>query len=254
MKKQQNEEEAGAAGTRAEEKKRKERRDKGRSLETPRDAVALRWLGEMYGVRLDQLQRLLGRMAQRETKEPGQVGLGTAERVVERWQRAGVVERRKYRFGEPAWVWLTRSGLRQLDLNFKYWEPPPNMQHYYWLNQVRLYLEGRRADIVWQPERGLKADMRGRVKLSGRTMHTVDAEVHTGKTVVAIEVELTAKKLVTTTAIVQALANGYPAILYFVSPKTRPTVERAVAALAPVQGKKFRIDDLTVTDEQPPRH
>jgi DNA-binding transcriptional regulator YhcF (GntR family) len=71
-------------------KERKERKDKGKVQVTRRDIWALDWIGEMSTVRVDQLQRLLGREAQADTKTEGELGTKTIERILRRWQRLGL--------------------------------------------------------------------------------------------------------------------------------------------------------------------
>jgi hypothetical protein len=141
------------------ERQRKERRDKGRTLITERDLKLLPWIGEQYAVRLDQLQKLLGRDAKRKTLEEGMVSATTAQRVVERWVELGFVEQQKFFYKEPAWLWVSRIGIRQLGLVYRYWEPTVTaLEHIYWINQVRLVVEGGRKGITWRSERELRHD------------------------------------------------------------------------------------------------
>src|SRR3712207_3703396 len=88
-----------------------QRSDKGRITLTSRDLSVLPWIGEQYSARLDQVAWLLGREAQRATQQPGLVGTTTAQRVVRRWQAAGVVKSKYLIAREPPWVYLTRKGL-----------------------------------------------------------------------------------------------------------------------------------------------
>lgn len=222
-----------------EKRERKERRDKGQIRLTPRDLSVLHWIGEQYGVRLDQLRRLLGRDAQRETKVEGLVAAGTAKRVVKRWRKAGLAERQKFFHKEPSWIWLTRKGLSQFELPYSFWEPNVvTLKHIYWVNQARLYIEKRRGrDILWWSERDIK-------QMRNSQGHYVDAEVEIDGNVVGLEVELTPKKLRDLKSILVSLAKEYTTIWYFTNSATRNMVERNIAKLPASSKRKFRIYDL----------
>ena len=105
---------------------------------TARDLWALRWIGEQYAVRLDQLSGLLGSRAGAETSLTGVLSERRTRRVVERWRHARLVETQKILHAQPGWVWLTRAGLRAIDLDVKYLAPRPMwLNHIYWCGQVR---------------------------------------------------------------------------------------------------------------------
>jgi hypothetical protein len=223
---------------------RKTRSDKGRTLITERDRAVLRWVGEMYGVSMDHLQILLGRDAQRETEFPGLVGHGTAKRVVERWKRAGLVHSQKYFYKKPSWVWLTRQGLQQFISPSRYWQPKMTMlDHFYWVNHVRLYIENRRGnEAIWRSERQLKL-----ARTPGEKKHLVDAEIEIQGSVIGLEVELTPKKIGTTREIMEGLAKEYSTIWYFTNQQTRALITRCVADFSESVSRKFRVYDLEDT-------
>ena len=237
-------EEAAEQPKAKERKERKERRDKGSLLLTPRDLATLRWIGEQYGVRVDQLQQLLGREPQRETKAQGIVAPGTALRVLDRWRRGGYVESRKLFLREPAWVWLTRKGLAQLGLTYRYWEPNvTTLQHVYWTNQVRLYVERRRGSgVLWKSERTLKPESQ---RAKGK--HYADAEIEIEEHTIAVEVELTLKRPADTIGIMQGLAEQYSTIWYFTLPATKNGVQQCISALPEKARRRFKIYDLADT-------
>src|SRR5690242_8449928 len=87
---------------------RKVRQDKGVMRWTERDLEALPWIGEQYAIRMDQLQALLGRWATEPTRVPGQLGIETVRKLVQRWKQAGLVESAVLVRNQPGWVWLTR--------------------------------------------------------------------------------------------------------------------------------------------------
>src|SRR3954469_10375921 len=85
-----------------------------RSFLTARDAEALGWIGEQYGVREDALRVLLGRWRRpgrgTQLRGSGALGYQAARDVVGRWERNGWVERRRL-FGGRVWVIPTARGL-----------------------------------------------------------------------------------------------------------------------------------------------
>ena len=234
------------AGTQEQEKKRKTRSDKGRILLTPRDIRGLEWAAEQYAIRIDQLQRLLGVLTGQETKEAGLVTVQVAERVVERWTKLGFAGRRKLFWGEPAWVWVTRAGLKQLNLDYRYWEPNvTTLKHVYAVNQVRLWIERRRgSEAVWRSERTLKGENDRKGSQEEKLKHLVDAEVDLECKTSAVEVELTPKKFETTAEIVRTLADNYPSIWYFTVPTTRPNIDKSIKALPDAKRPRFRVFDF----------
>src|SRR5438270_9426359 len=118
-----------------------------------RDLEALRWVGEQYAGRFDQLQVLLGRLGGRDA-----LSASAARSVVSRWETLGMASRASFIAGEPSWVWLTRRGLRQAGLEFRVVEPKPwTLPHTAAVNQVRLFVEPRRPGARWLPEWELRA-------------------------------------------------------------------------------------------------
>src|SRR5258708_3848145 len=99
---------------------RKIRRDAGLVLATPRDLALLSFLGHMYAARLDHLRDLAGWQAGGVTKHEGIISRSTLRDMVGRWERAGWVEVRRMLAGQPAWVWLSKAGLRLVGLDDLY--------------------------------------------------------------------------------------------------------------------------------------
>lgn len=231
-----------AAGPGTGRGERKARKDKGSVRLTERDQMALQWVGDQYAVRIDQLQRLLGRQAQKTTKVEGAVGEATAAGVVERWGRLGFVETRKPFYKQPGWVWLSRHGLKQLDLPYSYREPALSLlQHIYWVNHARLFVEGEyRQNVEWTSERRLVPD-----RARERSRHYVDAEIQVQDYRVGIEIELTPKAKGSVEAIVRDLLQEYETIWYFTTPATRRLVEGAVSDSGADARERVKIYDLT---------
>ena len=117
-------------------------------LRDPEAVEALRWIGEQYAVRMDQLARLLGSQPGGETRVEGMLSERRTRRVVERWAQARLVETRKILYAEPGWVWLSRAGLRAVGLQVKYLVPRPMwLSHVFWCGEVRRRLEADGDDF-----------------------------------------------------------------------------------------------------------
>src|SRR4051812_37713351 len=99
----------------------KPRRDKGIPQLTERDRYVLSWIGDQYGVRLDTLQKLLGRSpggSQHAPKVSGMIAQSNVYRIIRRWETLGLVEYQKFWDDTPGWVWLTATGLRGRGMNY----------------------------------------------------------------------------------------------------------------------------------------
>ncbi len=229
-------------------RQRRERSDKGKVTITARDEAMLKWIGEQYAVRLDQLQVLLGRRAQAPTQAEDLVSADTARRVVTRWVKAGWVERRKIFHREPEWVWLTRNGMQLAGLAYFAGQPSPVMlRHYYQVNRIRLSVEQRHGTDRWVSERALKPQ-RQRVQ----DTHYADAEVRIGEATVGLEIELTVKKAAKLAAIVAGLAREYRTIWYFVKPEVLRGVRQAIAYLPAAEQRRFKLYDIETLTEIAP--
>lgn len=216
----------------------KQRSDKGFIRLTDRDLLTLRWIGEQYAVRLDILQRLLGRDTQQATKEPDIVTESTARRVIGRWKAEGLVESRKFFFGKPEWVWLSTAGLSQMNLVYRTWSPKVStLDHFHSVNQVRLRIEkGYEESFVWRGERELRRRYRDE-----RSIHVPDAELLHEAGVIGIEVELTQKSQNRLVDITDKLAQQYEQVWYFVNQTTEASVRDATAHFG--EGK-FHLYDI----------
>ena len=188
---------------------RKERSDKGSIKITERDLSVLRFIGEQYAVRQDQLARLLKRPAE------GALSESATRAVASRWEKAGLTDSRKVIADEPKFIWLTRKGLDEVGLRFKPWAPTAaSLAHIFWTNQVRMHTEERHPHSSWRSERELR---KGRVmqSISTTQTHEVDAEIHLAEGIVAVEVELTAKSADRRRSIMAEVAQRYATVWYF---------------------------------------
>lgn len=214
------------------------RADKGSVRLTERDVSCLLWVGQQYAIRIDQLARLLGRPAGRTLAE------STTRAAVKRWTRAGFVGSRKVTVGDPAFVWLTRRGLREVGLPFKAWEPSASTaSHLYWTNQVRLYVEDRHPEFDWTPERTMRCG-RELQTISDSSSHIADGELHSNGAVVGIEVELTSKSASRRDAIMRKLTSAYQTVWYFAPEPVRSLLERTADGLEDDRRRRVRLYHL----------
>lgn len=216
------------------------RRDAGEIRLTDRDLWALRWIGEQYAVRMDQLARLLGSQPGGETSVEGTLSERRTRRIVERWTQAKLVETRKILYAEPGWVWLSRAGLRAVGLQVKYLVPRPMwLNHVFWCGEVRRHLEAVGDDSEWRSERLLYA-----FGSAFNPHHLPDAELTVGNATVAIEVELTPKHLKRLVDIVAWHTHDYEQTRYYAAPAAERGVHRAIEKLTREQQQRIQVIPL----------
>jgi len=225
-----------------------------------RNADALVFAADMYGVQLDQLAALTG-------------GERPARAAAARWRELGYAESGRLGPG-PAWLWVTRAGLAACGVAYKPARPAlSRLAHIRAVTAARIALEAtsgyRAAGAFWRCERRIRS--RHGV---GLRQHLPDAEVHWpddapgGNRVAwagecwAVEAELTPKTVARTVAIMReilartgdygcpaadASVPGRPArharALYLCSPAALPTVLRARAAVGPLSAR-IEVRDL----------
>jgi hypothetical protein len=218
-----------------------------------RDAIGLSFAAEMYGVQADQLAALL-RLTPRQVRA-----------LIRSWTSRGLADAAVLSPG-PAWIWLTRAGRQACGLHYPAATPAlPRLAHLRAATAARLTLteqpEFGAAGAHWRSERRLRSRLGGR--LGGRD-HLPDAEVHWPDAAAvawagecwAIEVELTAKTVNRTTAIMRELLArtgdyGCPAAearvagqqprharaVYLCAPGAAGTVRRARQQLGSLAGR-----------------
>ncbi len=230
-------------------RQRQQRSDKGKVTITPRDEAVLRWIGEQYAVRLDQLQVLLGRRAQGQTQVQDLVSADTARRVCGRWAKAGWIVRKRVFHREPEWVWLTPSGMRVAGLEYRALEPSVTLlKHTYQVSRIRLNVEERHgAAATWRSERALKP-----VRQRNVEAHYADAEVEIRERTIGLEIERTAKGPIALRTILAGLVREYRTVWYFVAPKALSGVRRAVEALPDESRHRVKLYDLETLKEIEP--
>jgi hypothetical protein len=194
---------------------RKPRRDRGIVKANARDMQLIAWIADQYAIRFDHLLDLA-----REYPGPGAnpegISVSAVRQMVARWLRAGWVESRQLLAGEPAWLWVSKSGLKSFG-HERYTAQVPafsRIRHLYAVNEVRLLVEEDYAAsgeaFEWVSERALRA---GTFYQKGETgNHTPDALIHTREGTIAVEVELTQKKPDDLAHIINTMLSAYDLI------------------------------------------
>jgi hypothetical protein len=221
-----------------------------------RDADALVFAADMYGIQFDQLATLVG--SER-----------SARAAAARWRSLGYAETARLGPG-PLWLWVTRAGLAACGLTYPPARPAlSRLAHIRAVTAARLALEAtgsyRLASAFWRCERRIRS--RHGV---GVRQHLPDGEVHWPDEAPvawagecwAVEAELTKKTVARTTAIMREILArtgdyGCPAAdaavpgrpprharaLYLCSPAALSTVLRARAELGPLAAR-IEVRDL----------
>jgi hypothetical protein len=222
------------------------------------DAASLIFAGEMYGLQLDHLARLLGG-SQR-----------AAAGAVSRWTTAGLADSGRLGPG-LRWVWLTRAGLSACGLPYTASVPAlSQLAHLRAVASARLALAATSQFIehqaYWRSERRIRSKFGRKIALRE---HVPDGEVHwpemEGPGALplawagecwAIEAELTPKTVAKTVTIMRELltrtgdygcapddivvpgrAPRHARAIYLCSPRAWPVVARAREAAAEFAGR-----------------
>jgi hypothetical protein len=196
---------------------------------TERDLEVLGWIGDQYAVRTDIIRWLLG--------DGRPLSDSRARAIVARWQRAGLVDSRRFFAGTPNVVWLTRRGTALVRPGWR--SRPPNvamLAHHHAVSQVRLAIERRAHGTDWVSERVLYKHR------STPDAHVADGTFRSSRgPVTAVEVELTLKSSDRVRDIVRDLTLDHEAVLYVVG---SPTIGRAVDGAARSLGESGRVHVL----------
>ncbi len=219
---------------------------------TARDLTCLTWIALQYAIRLDQLQRLLYRHTPQEDRykrKPGTdaLSLDRTYEIIHKWSTLGLIEKDAILHNDKLWIWLTRTGLREVQLNFNYSGGPSSIRlaHLYFINQVRLAVEAKRPDDSWTSERQIRKDHPPAGK-GEKQPHTPDAlltNAANGK-ITAIEVECHAKTEDELADDVRELAVSYKSVWYFTTRATRRQIETMLESFEPSMQKPFILYDL----------
>ena len=164
-----------------------------------RNADALVFAADMYGIQFDQLATLTG-------------GERSARAAVARWRSLGYAETARLSPGPP-WLWVTRAGLAACGLTYPPAQPAlSRLAHIRAVAAARMALEAtaayRQAGPFWRCERRLRS-RHG----PGLRQHLPDAEVHWPDEAPvawagecwAVEAELSKKTVARTVAIMREI-------------------------------------------------
>ena len=204
------------------------RGDAGQVRITPRDVSVLTYMGEQYGLRKDQLPRLVGQLSER-----------TIRACIDRWVRAGLINRRTIFAGDHAWLWPTREGLELAGGTLPYWEPRPGiLEHVYWVNEIRFRVAERHPDSSWVSERHLRAEAGG----ANRPEHMPDGLVLKAGKQIATEVQLAQKSRERAADTLAYLTETYDGAWMFARDGGPATaIQTALAELPPERAQRVRL-------------
>lgn len=237
------------------EKKGKTRPD--RPFLTPRCKYVLNYLADQTILRLDQVQKLMGRMPGKQTKQYGLVSAATAMRRLRLWEKKGMLIYERPFTDEPGYAFLTSHGLNHCFEDYTYLRPARGKYtHFRLVTEVRMDLENRHGpNIAIRSERLLRKlyhvpkgafKQRAKDEAAGQSPHIPDMEVVKREDggVAAVEVELSLKGPQRLQEILTELSERYATIYYYLVPKTQAFVQEQLAKLPePVQAR-FEIRDL----------
>jgi hypothetical protein len=200
---------------------------------TARDKLCLTWVGMQYAIRFDQLQRLLFRHtpeADRQKLKPGTDYLSQDRtyELIKKWYTLELIEKKIILQGDKLWIWLSRQGLREMELPFNYSGGPASdrLPHLYFINQTRMGIEAKRPDDEWKSERQIRKEAPHFEKGEKRP-HVPDAILYAanGK-ITAIEVEISSKNDDHLEETLRELAVTYKSVWYFATTTNQQKIER----------------------------
>lgn len=113
------------------------------------------------------------------------------------------------------------------------------LNHLFYVNEVRLWLENRSSDWTWVSERSLSAQEEGYRASNTKYEHLPDAEIWNNSTTVGIEVELSRKQENRLRGIIYGLERRYPAVWYFTLPLIYTLLSKALEKVDPNVRRKL---------------
>jgi len=203
------------------------RRDAGILQVTERDIAVLTWIAEQLCISYDQLQRLLAFYTPATTKQPDRVARSTAQNALERWLHMGYIDTPQKIIREhTTYVWLSRKGIRELELPYAYYTPKPStITHLYAVNAIRLHLQSFPLSAQWVAQRTL------RLQTERRPLPDAHMELRTFAPTALQVIEqpyLASITLQDEIATLAALAPHYTHIRCFVHANTIETIQTAL--------------------------
>ena len=141
---------------------RKTRKDADMPQWSERDTFCWEYIGHMRAVRFDQMRRLLARESPSDNMKE-MLSASRASEIITRWTDppAKFAIYKQIFHAEPGWIYLTRRGLREAELDFRAEAPSSRtLEHLYWINEVRLALEDEYEtdEMEWTSERTIQAE------------------------------------------------------------------------------------------------
>lgn len=194
---------------------------------TPRDRRVLTWVGEMYAVRLDLLQKLIEREGARE------ITLSRAYKMIAKYKEMGLCEYERILGTEPLYIWLTPKGLREVGLSDYSYQAPSLMliKHYHAVTLVRFALERKNPTHTWKSERAIRGEVASIDAKERKNKHVADGLIISpeGKEI-AIEAELTRKREQELQNTIFMLYRDFASIVYYCTDKTLERVKAETTA------------------------
>jgi len=220
------------------------RRDKDRFKLTPRDEWGMRYVADMWALRLDQLLEMFAlwqyqqdiaryeqeraSYQQKPTGPPPAVPTVQPQAkskvlsIIQRWIRHGYAITDQPYDGDPIWLTLTAKAMHELQLPYEAGFPPKDdlkeSGHLYACNQVRFKLMKTKTygKYVWWGERAIKANWEEGESGVGYDQ-LPDAELYLdGVKHICVETEITRKADARYDEILARLTAQYPQVLYCV--------------------------------------
>ena len=214
---------------------------------TVRSGIVLKWLCDQETARLDHLQILLhwydtytsGAMAEhisRMRKLPDRVAFDTAFTLVRKWKREGSVLFERSVTSQPPWVWATSKGIKRYSsIRYVYRKPKEPRPHFYWTNQVRMYIEAielsKGRNIVWVPDRQLQFEGASFQESFKNGDRYPDGNLIRSDGEIAQQIELHPKSKQRYHEILWRLAARYDTVWYWVNDRTLETVKKNIGRL-----------------------
>lgn len=229
----------------------KPRRDTGLLQITDRDISALNWIAEQYCLCFDQLRHLLAYLTPAAIKDPNAVAVSTARNAVERWLQLGYIDLpHKIIREHNTYIWLSRKGIRELELPYSYYTPKPStIKHLYAVNAVRLFLQRFELSANWIAQRAIRL----------QAQHTAlpDAELQ-ARNIPIVAVQVLERHRLTSPAMVRdelltltSLAEHYDRLWYFLHPEIVPIMRYALQTLTQELQQQVVLYDLNARELPP---
>ena len=124
---------------------------------TVRDTTILKFIGEQHTVCFDHLRRVLRQFDHPQSPETDLMSVGATRYAQERWSKLELIDQpRQVIPGRPFYRWLSRKGLKTLNLPYTYHAPTfVELAHIDAMNRVRLHLERYYNEGKWLGERSM---------------------------------------------------------------------------------------------------